>query len=345
MTTVAAIGVPTGVCTGIRPFNPFRDLPQVTRLLAQVFGPELSVESSSTARLVRWMRRFPSLGWLWMGFDAWFDGNLGGYVWVCGDKLVGNANIAPVGVTGRQWVLSNVAVEEGSRGRGIGRQLVEASLRYAWQRGADQVLLQVWQSNRPALRLYESFGFRLSGRLWRLGLEPGRRLRPPVARSDERLAWRRVRGGDLEALKGMVAAMLPHKLRLLRPSPVSAFQEGLWQRLRRILAGSVTGTVPMRRVLLRDGRVVGGLALTPVEKERARLTVVLMPDPSEDTAAAVVSQVTTLTADPTLDLLVDLPESLDRLRVALVQVGFEERDALLQMSLERPYRAEWDLAV
>jgi len=55
--------------------------------------------------------------------------------------------------------VAQVAVAPAERGRGIGRQLVEASL------GAAAVLygrvtLLVAGSNAPAVRLYESMGFR-----------------------------------------------------------------------------------------------------------------------------------------------------------------------------------------
>jgi [ribosomal protein S18]-alanine N-acetyltransferase len=58
----------------------------------------------------------------------------------------------------------NVAVRPESRGRGIGRLLVEAALSDLRSRGAAFVALEVRPSNRAALSLYESLGFVATGR-------------------------------------------------------------------------------------------------------------------------------------------------------------------------------------
>jgi hypothetical protein len=279
-----------------------------------------------------------------MGFDAWFDGTLGGYVWVCQDKVVANASIAPASPTGRQWVLSNVAVEEEYRGRGIGRRLVEACLQHAWREGAGQVLLQVWQANDPARHLYESLGFEPVSRLWRLVSGP---QWPPAIRQSAAgagLTWRAARGQDVEALRSMATAMMSYPLRLLRTSPLGAFRPGAWEAIRRLVVPSVAG-LPERLVLLRGSRVVGGLALAPISRTQDRLHFVLPPDPPGDTVMAMADKAAELSLGRDVRWVTDIPESLDQLRQVLVRYGFEEQDALLQMALGRPYRAEWGLAV
>ncbi len=57
----------------------------------------------------------------------------------------------------------NVATAPEMRRRGIGSVLVEAALAYAAESGVRLVLLEVRRSNEPALRLYEKFGFDVSG--------------------------------------------------------------------------------------------------------------------------------------------------------------------------------------
>jgi len=52
-----------------------------------------------------------------------------------------------------------VAVKEAYRGRGIGRQLVEAALELARARHGEWVVLQVRHDNEPALRIYRRLGF------------------------------------------------------------------------------------------------------------------------------------------------------------------------------------------
>ena len=56
------------------------------------------------------------------------------------------------------WI-EDVFVNEGSRGIGLGRGLVEAAVVRARERGCRRIELDVDEANDPALSLYESLGF------------------------------------------------------------------------------------------------------------------------------------------------------------------------------------------
>ena len=56
------------------------------------------------------------------------------------------------------------------RGRGVGRAMLEFASRYAAEQGAKALRLDVYEGNLPAIRLYESAGFRYAGTV-SLGLE------------------------------------------------------------------------------------------------------------------------------------------------------------------------------
>ena len=56
-----------------------------------------------------------------------------------------------------------VMVASGYRGRGIGRALLEQAVEWARRSGVSKLELHVFPHNRPALALYESFGFRREG--------------------------------------------------------------------------------------------------------------------------------------------------------------------------------------
>lgn len=56
--------------------------------------------------------------------------------------------------------LEDVFVEESARGEGYGRKLVEAAIQRARSRGCGRIQLDANQSNKPAVALYESCGFR-----------------------------------------------------------------------------------------------------------------------------------------------------------------------------------------
>lgn len=55
--------------------------------------------------------------------------------------------------------ITNVAVKESVRKKGVGKQLVKEMLRQAEKRGVEDVFLEVRVGNDPAIRLYRSFGF------------------------------------------------------------------------------------------------------------------------------------------------------------------------------------------
>lgn len=61
--------------------------------------------------------------------------------------------------------VNGLAVAPHVQGRGIARELVQAALREATDRGARKVGLRVLSTNQPARRLYESCGFVIEGRL------------------------------------------------------------------------------------------------------------------------------------------------------------------------------------
>jgi ribosomal-protein-alanine N-acetyltransferase len=55
--------------------------------------------------------------------------------------------------------IHNLAVRPESRGDGLGRRLLELGLVMGERRGARTALLEVRESNRPAIELYRSMGF------------------------------------------------------------------------------------------------------------------------------------------------------------------------------------------
>ena len=57
-------------------------------------------------------------------------------------------------------LLQNIVVDPEYRGRGFGRTICRALLAEAAGTGIGHAYLQVVQSNTPAMRLYESLGFR-----------------------------------------------------------------------------------------------------------------------------------------------------------------------------------------
>ena len=77
-----------------------------------------------------------------------------------GEKLLGYVGVYCAAGEGE---ITNVAVAQAARRRGIGRALLEALLRELAHRNISRVVLEVRVSNEPAIRLYGQYGFVVVG--------------------------------------------------------------------------------------------------------------------------------------------------------------------------------------
>jgi len=97
----------------------------------------------------------------------WLDNGPGGRVTVAvaGDELLGTAKMGRNRPgPGSHVATASYMVTDAARGRGVGRALVEDSL--AWARESGFAAMQfnaVVETNRGAVRLYESLGFTIVG--------------------------------------------------------------------------------------------------------------------------------------------------------------------------------------
>ena len=114
----------------------------------------------------------------WLGTEAGFDRDARRKRWIASlaeergrtlvvqradsGRLVGHGRIdvAPYGVAEL-----GMALAADARGQGLGALLLDALVEAARDLGAHKVELQVWPHNEPAIRLYQSRGFGVEGRL------------------------------------------------------------------------------------------------------------------------------------------------------------------------------------
>lgn len=87
---------------------------------------------------------------------------------LCARYLVAEEGGRVIGFAGAWIVLdeghvTNIAVEEKCRGRGVGRLLTAGLMRYAANLGVVYMTLEVRKSNIAAQRLYQSLGFEYVG--------------------------------------------------------------------------------------------------------------------------------------------------------------------------------------
>ena len=77
-----------------------------------------------------------------------------------GNRLLGYAILW---TTAGESHLLNIAVRPEARGQGVGQALLRECIRRAAAVGSDAIYLEVRQSNRVAIRLYDREGFRFMG--------------------------------------------------------------------------------------------------------------------------------------------------------------------------------------
>jgi putative acetyltransferase len=80
------------------------------------------------------------------------------------DDVIGWCDILPVvGDTRTHVGQLGMGLVAEARGRGIGTQLLEAAIAKAWSQGLARIQLAVRADNRPAIALYQRFGFVIEG--------------------------------------------------------------------------------------------------------------------------------------------------------------------------------------
>lgn len=79
------------------------------------------------------------------------------FVAISGQEVLGTCAAIPHGPG--VYELAKLAVSSAARGQGLGRKLVTACLAFAKERKAHRLVLVSNSRLRPALRLYETFGF------------------------------------------------------------------------------------------------------------------------------------------------------------------------------------------
>lgn len=326
---------PVEMRNNIRPLRPSRDLAGLADLLEQAFGPELALGGEQMLRELRFLGRLGPLSLLLLDMGSPIDGVSNGFVFEQDGRVVGNVTLSRPTGHARRWQLSNVAVLDEYRGRGIARSLVETAIETIAQRGGHAVYLYVRDDNPAALHLYDSAGFVAVDRLISLALDGGQ---PSAGKSELRLL-RRLRPAEAQALYELAALArgagqkwlgLPRRRRFVRTADERFFHwlGGLWTGQRETFWGA-SFTSP-RLCAGANLQASLGRNLKPHQVEvwihpsyRGRLEARLAQD--------VVTLAARLSARRTV---VTLAASEEALAAALLGQGFSKLRTLILMKLE-----------
>jgi ribosomal protein S18 acetylase RimI-like enzyme len=330
--------------TGLRPIDPARDLGAVADLMAAAFAREMGERGRAALQEMRWMSRLSPLVWWWSQADPAFQDAFSGFVWEepsavsSRQQIVGNVSLNRAPGNRKRWIICNVVVKEGYRGRGIGRQLTEAAMAEAWRRGAEGILLQVYQDNPAALKLYTDLGFQEVAGQMSLSLdadEPFAIPGPVSNAADYSLRdWRTEDGPQAYELAGLAT---PSVLQWLVPIQRGEYCPSWWKRLERRLGSIITGRRLHRLVGLKHDRLVVMLTIAATShKDAIRLSLLVHPEHTGQMEEAIIGRgMRLLVSAPPKPILAEADLHNQHALDALFRYGFKEQRTLLTLHQAR----------
>ncbi len=316
--------------TGLRPFDPLRDLGALADLLEAAFGDRLRAEGQGMVADLRAMRWMSPLVWALFHSSTTFRAGLEGFVWIEAGRLVGNVSLAHTG--DRRWSIGNVAVHPDYRGRGIARQLMQAAIGHVRDAGGTMVVLEVHADNTPAVRLYASLGFRRLDAvtdLRRPAIATG-----PAGGDDAGLAWQPIPWRQWRKVYELALAATPPGAWQVRPIRESQFRRGPLSALAELL----TGRRVVRWAVVNeagDFDAAGALEVSRWAAHPHRLTIWVRPSRLADLAEPLAAHVTRVVASlPPADVVARIRADPPHLVQALERYGFVAELTTVQMALD-----------
>ena len=204
----------TETFSGVRPLNPARDLPHVALLLEEAFRDDLSMfHVWARVPVVR------DIGAAIMSnsFMPAPNESLRGFVYEENGHIVGNVTLTLDDNRTARWLISNVAVAEKYRRRGLARQLMLAAIDHARERNARWLILNVRPWNTGAQHLYEALGFETVDTEMHYVRTRARDL------AETPLPLRRLKANEFRAAYQLTLDSLNEQLRMFRPPTPTDF--------------------------------------------------------------------------------------------------------------------------
>lgn len=324
-------GIQAGsVQTGVRPFDPFRDLEPVVDLIDVAFGEWMDPAGRA---VLDEMRRIARWGVLlsWLYWPGWSNlGGVSGFVWVDGGRVVGNASLRRVARWGG-FLIGNVAVHPDWQGRGVAGALMEAVLEEVSIQGGRWAGLEVQSGNKVARHLYERLGFREVGQMLHMLRAAG--LPWEEGSPAHLFSLRRADGRHHGALVQLARGAIPEPLRPLVEMREEDYRLG-WGRMFDLW---LEGRREAWWVVEEGGQVSGAVRVLRERGRRPdRMEVLIAPGRGESFAQPLVAQGITALHGATRKMVETvLTEEAEAVLIdVLERVGFCRARTLVQMRLD-----------
>ena len=302
-----------------------RDIVGVTTLIERAFAEEMDISGHKSMRDLRWMGKL-------FGWADWFtspgQGMLPGYVWVEDGHIVGNVTVRRLSMFGRGWMIGNVAVAPEYRGRGIGRQLMDAGVELVRHNSGEWIALQVRTHNDIAHNLYKSLGFIDTGEMVYFERRQSDRVARPPQPAEIRL--RPARAQDMDRLYTLAQSLVPDSARWAEPTYRTTFDLGLESSF----SDWLNGAQHVWRVIEAGDQIWGAALLEAKHRQRSgRLHLWVVPAHAGRIEEILIDSVLAELDDP-LDLIVArIAGEHIAGRVALTTRSFRQVRALTSMKL------------
>jgi ribosomal protein S18 acetylase RimI-like enzyme len=321
---------------GLRPMDPMKDLRGVADLIEEAFANDLDRSGKSALRELRWLSRLKPILWWMVYANPDHTDFLSGFVWEEEQKIVGNITVNRTRSGSRRWLISNLAVAKGYRGRGIARGLMYAGLELVKEYNGSSVSLQVRADNETARHLYQSLNFKeVSGTtyLWLRRVPKVETILLPsrVSLRDRKFDSRDTR--EAYNLAVVTTSLTAQKEWPLRQHQFQLNSSESVGNLFRRLSGSGTS----RHWVVEDGlRFVALANVRPGSwKQPHQIELMIHPDWRGQLEKPLISRALAyLQAWRGKEIMVKHPADHPEAITAFKELGFEESQTLLWMKLE-----------
>jgi len=285
---------------------------------------------------MRWMARLSPLVWWWAEADPAFRDTFNGFVWEdaspvgAKQQILGNVSLNRAPGSRQRWIICNVVVQSGHRGQGIGRKLTEAAIAEAESRSALGAIIQVYQDNPMAWRLYMDLGF------WEVAGETDLRLEAPetVAVLDgpgyQLRPWQ---PADGQAVLELARLVTPTVLQWIRPVRADHFRKSWSARLAERITGLLAGRRVYRLTATKESCLVAMATVTAAfRRDEHHLALLVHPDHAGQLEAVLLSRaLCMLAALPPRPVRVTVRKDDTVVLQILGGYGFQEKRTMLTL--------------